>query len=231
MDKSKVYIVGVGPGSPDWVSRRVRELVISADILVGWEQDFRPVASLVRNQRIFLQECHNYLEIPDQAAIQATKNGSTVVVLKTGDPLVAPAGLNELLSTFDGFDVQVVPGISSVQLAAAKAKISLADSAIITYHPLPRDGGRDLRLKRKRMVQALSNGLNLIILSGVRQMPSLTARFLLAQEVKPTSRVTVFENLTLEDEHVTQTSLGTVAGMKFNWLSVMVVYNEGSIWE
>ncbi len=226
MVKGKVFIVGVGPGSPEWVSKRVRDVVASAGIVVGWEQDLKPIRDLVKDQRIFLQECRNYLEIPDKAALEAEKTGAAVVVLKTGDPLVAPAGLEGTLKTFEGFEIHIIPGISSVQLAAAKAGIVLTDSAIITYHPLPRDGGRDLRYKRKRMLRALENGLHLLVLTGVRQMPQQTAKYLLDKGVPPESRVVVCENLSYPSEQITKSLLGQVAQMKFNWLSVMVVHNE-----
>ncbi|XUX00130.1 MAG: precorrin-6y C5,15-methyltransferase (decarboxylating) subunit CbiE [Dehalogenimonas sp.] len=227
--KSKVYIVGVGPGSPKWVSRRVRELVKAADVLVGWQQDFIPVKDLAGNQKVFLQEGHNYLEIPKQAASEAKNKGLTVVVLKTGDPLVAPAGLGRLLETFKDFEVTIVPGISSVQLAAAKAGITLYDSAIITYHPLPHDGGSDLRRKRKRMLAAICNGLNLIVLTGVRQLPHQTASFLLSKGADPSLKTIVFENLTYSNEKATTSRLDEVAIIKFDWLSVMVILSGSKV--
>ncbi|XUX00060.1 MAG: precorrin-6y C5,15-methyltransferase (decarboxylating) subunit CbiE [Dehalogenimonas sp.] len=220
---SKVFIVGVGPGSFEWVSRRVQELVKSADILVGWEQDFVPIKDLILNQRIFLQECSNYLEIPVKAASEAKNKGLKVVVLKTGDPLVAPAGLNDLLKIFQDFEVTIIPGISSVQLAAAKVGITLYDSAIITYHPLPHDGGSDLRRKRKRMLEAVNNGLNLIVLTGVRQLPHQTAEFLLSKGIDPATKTLIFENLTYPDEKRSACRLDEVVHGKFNWLSVTVI--------
>ncbi|AII58998.1 precorrin methylase [Dehalococcoides mccartyi CG4] len=222
----RVYIAGVGPGLAKWVSPRVKELVAEADILVGWEQDLKPVKSLIKNQRIFLQEPGNYLEVPKLAALEAQKNGDTVVVLKTGDPLVAPAGLDGVVNTFNGFEVEVIPGISSVQLAAAKAGISLYDAAIITYHPLPHDGGKDLRKKRRRMLDALSWGLHLIVLTGVRQLPNATARYLLDRGIAPDSRVMVIENPACPDEKITSCSLAGVSSQRFGWFSVMVVFNK-----
>ncbi|AII60435.1 precorrin-6y C5,15-methyltransferase (decarboxylating) subunit CbiE [Dehalococcoides mccartyi] len=224
--RGKVYIAGVGPGSAEWVSPQVQNLVAKADILVGWEQDLKPVRSLIKNQKIFLQEACNYLEIPKQAAAEAQKNGGTVVVLKTGDPLVAPAGIHGIANTFGGFEMEVVPGISSVQMAAAKACLSLYDAAVITYHPLPHDGGKDLRKKRKRMLSALSWGLHLIVLTGVRQMPDDTALYLLGKGIAADSSVLICENLTYPNEKITACSLSEVAQRKFDWLSVMVIFNR-----
>lgn len=219
----KVFIVGVGPGSSEWVSNYVRHLVLSADILVGWEQDFKPVKELIKDQRIFLQECNNYLEVPRNAAVEAAKTGANIVVLKTGDPLVAPAGLELILKTFNGFQVNVVPGISTVQIAAAMACISLEGAVIITYHPLPHDGGRDLRQKRNKILSALSESRNLIVLTGVRQMPNQTARFLLDNGNDPNLACVVCEKLGLTEERITRCCLEDVAGLTFDWQSVLVI--------
>ncbi|MEA4879733.1 MAG: cobalt-precorrin-7 (C(5))-methyltransferase, partial [Dehalococcoides mccartyi] len=128
--------------------------------------------------------------------------------------------------TFNGFEVEIIPGISSVQLAAAKAGISLYDAAIITYHPLPHDGGKDLRKKRRRMLDALSWGLHLIVLTGVRQLPNATARYLLDRGIAPDSRVMVIENPACPDEKITSCSLADVSSQRFGWFSVMVVFNK-----
>jgi iron complex transport system substrate-binding protein len=107
MSSGKIYIVGVGPGSSDWVSQKARRIIRNADIIVGWEMDIKPVAGDIKGKSVFLQEGHNYLEIPAQAARVAALTGATVAVLKTGDPLIAPAGLESLLKVFEGFEVKI----------------------------------------------------------------------------------------------------------------------------
>jgi iron complex transport system substrate-binding protein len=228
MPRGKLYIVGVGPGSSDWVSQKARRLIRNADIIVGWEMDIKPVAGDIKGQNVFLQECHNYLEIPAQAARAAALTGATVAVLKTGDPLIAPAGLESLLRVFDGFEVKIIPAISTVQLAAARAGVSLEHSVIISYHPTPHDGGSDLRKKRQRMLSALARDENLIVLTGVRQMPKQTAAYLLSRGTNPKMSVVVCQNLSSPQESVSCLSLGKVADMKFEWQSVMVILAGGA---
>ncbi len=228
MPRGKVYIVGVGPGSSDWVSQKARRIIRSADIIVGWKMDIQPVAGEVKGKSVFLQESHNYLEMPAQAARAAALTGATVAVLKTGDPLISPAGLESLLKVFGGFEVKIIPAVSTVQLAAARAGISLEHSVIITYHPTPHDGGSDLRKKRKRMLNALTRDDNLIVLTGIRQMPNQTAAYLLSQGVNPKLTVVVCQYLSSAVESVSRLTLGEVADMKFEWQSVMVVLARGT---
>jgi iron complex transport system substrate-binding protein len=228
MPRGKVYIVGVGPGSSDWVSQKARRIIRSADIIVGWEMDIQPVASDVKGKRVFLQESNNYLEMPARAARTAALTGATVAVLKTGDPLIAPAGLERLLKVFGRFEVKIIPAVSTVQLAAARARISLEYSVIITYHPTPHDGGSDLRKKRKRMLSALARDDNIIVLTGVRQMPNQTAAYLLSQGINPKLPVVVCQYLSSSCESVSRLTLGEVADVKYEWQSVMVVLTRGT---
>ena len=228
MPRGKVYIVGVGPSSSALVSQIARRIISSANIIVGWEMDIQPVASDVKGKSVFLQEGHNYLEIPARAARAAALTGATVAVLKTGDPLIAPAGLESLLKIFEGFEVKIIPAVSTIQLAAARAGLSLEDSTIITYHPTPHDGGSDLRKKRKRMLSALARDDNIIVLTGVRQMPNQTAAYLLGRGIDPELSIIVCQNLSSPNESVDRLTLGEAVDMKFEWQSVMVIFAGGT---
>lgn len=217
MPKGRVYIVGVGPGSPDWVGKGVLKIIKKADIIVGWEMDLHPVAGTLDGKMVLVQQVDDYLDLPVIAAREAARSGAIVTVLKTGDPLISPAGLKDTLSTFKGFDIKIVPGVSTVQLAAAHAAVPLEDCAIITYYPTPHDGGRDLRKKRKRMLAALAEGRNLIVLTGVRQMPNQTARYLLNQKADPDMLAVICQNLAHPDQRITHCRLGRVAGTDYEW--------------
>jgi iron complex transport system substrate-binding protein len=223
MLKGKVYVAGVGPGSPDWVGNGIKAIIDEADIIVGWEPDLEPVAGALDGKRVLLQTVNNYLKVPALAAAEAAKTGATVALLKIGDPLVSPAGLMSILTYFKGFNIKLIPGISTVQLAASFTGVSLEDSAIITYHPTPKDGGSDLKKKRKRMLSALAEGRNLIVLTGVRQMPNQTARYLLSKGISPDLPVVICENLTYPNQSITRCRLRVAANTKNEWQSVMVV--------
>ena len=223
MPKNKAYIIGVGPGSTDYVHPDARKRVEAADIIVGWEMDIAPVKELTRGKKVFLQEGDNYLKVPAEAAEEARKTKETVALLKLGDPLVSPSGLDKLIETFSDFDIEIIPGISTVQLAAARAKVTFDESVIIMYHPTPRDGGSDLRKKRRDILYALEKNRNLIVLTGVRQMPRQTAEYLVSQGIAGDTEVIVCENLSLKDERVFKGTLKDVVDMDFSWQSVMVV--------
>lgn len=221
--KNKLYIIGVGPGSAGYVCPEARKKIAAAGIIVGWEMDIAPVKELTEGKKVFLQKGDNYLNVHAEAAKESKKTGKTVALLKLGDPLVSPAGLDNLIKTFCDFDIEIIPGISTIQLAAARARITLDESVIIMYHPTPKDGGSDLRKKRRDMLDALGRKRNLIVLTGVRQMPRQTAEYLIKQGVAGDTEVIVCGNLSLEDEGIFRGALDEVIDMDFSWQSVMVV--------
>ncbi len=218
MFRNKAYIVGVGPGSPRYLTAEAERVIREASIVVGWELDLLPVRSLTTNKKVYLQDVNNYIQVAEEAADEARKGGETVVVLRIGDPCIS-SGLVRLLKVFHDFEVSVVPGISSIQLAAATARINIDESVLISFH----NGEEDLEEKRRFMLDTFSRNRHLIIITGPEQKPDETASYLIKNGVSETTSALVCESLTLEDEKVFRGTLKDIAGRQFSWLSVMVV--------
>ena len=213
-----VYIVGVGPGSPGYLTGEAERAIKEANIVVGWEFDLLPPKSLVKDKKVFLQDVTNYIKVAGEAADEARRTGETVAVLRIGDPCIS-SGLTGLLEVFHEFEVKIIPGISSVQMAAAVAQINIDESVVISFH----DGGDDLEEKRRLMTDALGRNRHLIIITGPSQKPDETASYLIKNGVSTTTPALVCENLTLEDEKIFRGVLMEVTPRQFSWLSVMVV--------
>jgi len=220
---NKVYIVGVGPGSPRYLTREAERVIREANIVVGWELDLLPAKSLTTDKKVYLQDVNNYIQVAEQAADEAKKRGETVAVLRIGDPCIS-SGLAGLLKVFHDFEVKIVPGISSIQLAAATAQINIDESVVVSFH----DGGDDLKEKRRLMLDAFGRNRHLIILTGPSQKPDETASYLINNGISETAPALVCENLTLGDEKIFRGALRDVAARQFSWLSVMVIKQGNS---
>ncbi len=218
MFRNKAYIVGVGPGSPRYLTAEAQRVIGEASIVVGWEFDLLPARSLTTGKKVYLQDVNNYIQVAEEAADEAKKRGETVVVLRIGDPCIS-SGLAGLLKVFYDFEVKIVPGISSVQLAAATAQINIDESVIISFH----DGGDDLKEKRRFMLDAFGRNRHLIILTGQEQEPDETASYLIKNGISETTLTFVCENLALGDEKIFRGTLRDVIARQFSWLSVMVI--------
>jgi precorrin-6y C5,15-methyltransferase (decarboxylating) CbiE subunit len=217
---NRVYIVGVGPGSPEFLTERTKEIVNKADIVVGWELDLLPVKELIKGKEMHLQSLDNYVKVAEKVAEEARNTNKTVVVLRVGDPCIS-SGLTRLLKIFDGFNIEIVPGISSIQLAAAIAQVNIHESLVISFH----DGG-NLEEKKRFMLDALRRDRHIIMLVGPDLSPNEAAKYLIVNGISENTRTVVCENLTLEDEKIFKGTLRNVLTKQFSWLSVMVVISS-----
>ena len=218
MSQNKVYIVGVGPGSSTYLTMEAERVIREASIVVGWELDLLPARSLTTDKKVYLQDVNNYIQVAEGAADEARKRGETVAVLRVGDPCIS-SGLTGLLKVFHDFEVKIVPGISSIQFAAAAAQINIDESVAISFH----NGGDDLEEKRRFMLDALGRNRHLIVITGPDQKPDETASYLINNGISETTPTLVCENLTLGDEKIFRGALRDVIARQFSWLSVMVI--------
>ena len=218
MFQDKVYIVGVGPGSLRYLTTEAERVIREASIVVGWELDLLPARSLTTDKKVYLQDVNNYIQVAEEAANEARKRGETVAVLRIGDPCIS-SGLAGLLKVFHDFEVKIVPGISSIQLAAAAAQINIDESVVISFH----DGGGDLKEKRRFMLDAFGRNRHLIVITGPDQKPDETASYLINNGISETTPTLVCENLTLGEKKIFRGALRDVIARQFSWLSVMVI--------
>jgi uroporphyrin-III C-methyltransferase len=132
--KSKVYLVGAGPGNPDLLTVKAARLLATADIVLN--DDLVPPAILaLANPRALTvsvgKRCGEKKISQDQInrlMIEKASQGLTVVRLKSGDPLVFGRAAEEM-DALRAADIpfEVVPGITAAFAAAAALECSLTD--------------------------------------------------------------------------------------------------------
>ena len=134
---AKVYLVGAGPGDPDLLTRKALRLLQCADVVLHDDLVAPEILRLIRlgaqiqnvgkrcgQKRITQEEIHSRM-------INAARQGSIVVRLKGGDPLLYGRAGEEMEALHgEGIDFEIVPGITTVFAAAASAKIALTDRRI-----------------------------------------------------------------------------------------------------
>ncbi len=219
----KAYIVGVGPGSSEYLTEKARKVISEADIIVGWRLDLLPADKLIKNKEVYIQDVDNYIEVVSRAAERAKLTGKSIAVLRIGDPCIS-SGLNGLLKIFKDFDVEIIPGISSIQVAASIAKINLDESVIVSLH----DGGNAIR-KMEFIANMLNYGRHVILLTGPELKLEEAAEALIANGISKQTPVIVCENLTLRGEYEglhENVFVGVLEDLllrRFSWLSIVVI--------
>ena len=125
--QGKLAIVGTGPGALNWMSPEVREVLEKATDWVGYKTYLDLVESL-RKPEIVRHESDNRVEL-DRAemGLDLAAKGRSVVLVSSGDPGIyaMAAAVFEVLEkkakpAWDAIAIQVCPGISAMQAAAAR---------------------------------------------------------------------------------------------------------------
>ncbi len=206
---SKLYLVGTGPGSGEYLTEAAINTAESVDVLVGSQRalDLFPGfagETLVLRARTMDEMLKKSISLVD--------GGKNVAILSTGDPGFSGV-LKPIINLRDDLDIEVVPGISSLQLAAARLQIPWDEVQLLTLHG---KGNSDV------ILNFLENKKPLIVLPDFRV--EKLAQFLLDNGIDPEKKVAVCEKLSYPDERLFKGILKEVADMEFSYLCVMVIY-------
>lgn len=89
---AKINIVGVGPGSPEYVTPAARKIVQNAKLVIGAQRSINLFTADLKGEKVVLT-AKNLKDALKQAA-ESVKVGEEVAMLSTGDP-----GFSGLLHT------------------------------------------------------------------------------------------------------------------------------------
>ena len=219
----EVFAVGVGPGSQNYITEIVRKTIVGADIIVGHKYTLDIISSLIQDKKIHIITMEDQEKTYQQ--IKKELGGRVLVVPFTGDVNFSESEVVDRLIEVFG-DVEIIPGISSVQVAASKAKIPLDKSKVITMHVTT-----SIEEKKIELQKAVLDGFNVILIP--RPWPKDPKRHFMPSEVAAylkkngfnTSNipVNVFESLTNGREQTFAGSMQELEGKEFSDLSVMVI--------
>lgn len=215
--KPTAYIVGVGPGTSEFLNDRARDRIARSQVVLGWDLDLLPARHLLAEKEVHLQDVRNYRQVAKEVADRFRHTNTTAAILRIGDPCIS-SGLEGLLDLFAGYEIEIIPGISSVQMAASLARINIDEAVVITFH----ESG-DIDERKRFMHDALRRGRHLLMLSGEELRPDAAARYLVEHGLDERLRVLVCEKLTLPDQQITWTTLGSLREMQPHWLTVIAV--------
>ena len=211
--ENKIFIIGIGPGSSEYLTKKAIDTVKASDYTVGSTRAI-DLFEDVNNKITF--NVGDLLEKLEKGVDLAIK-GNTVSILSTGDP-----GFSGVLNTvlriandknFPKENIEVIPGISSLQLAAARNYIQWDNANVMTFH------GRE---NIEDILKVINNGKPTIALPSrkVRDM----AQFLLDNGVDENRKVVVCERLSYDDEKIVASTLKDIANSEFTYMCIMVIY-------
>ena len=209
MEKRKpITIIGCGPGDSGYLSGAAMAAVAQADCLIGSE---RLLALFRENGGKRIAVNAEVQKTVDEIA-RRYKTGQ-VAVLVSGDPgissLAAP-----VIKQFGRENCEVIPGVSSVQLAFAKMGLDWIDARIISAHG--HDPGAAMESFAQYEKIAVLGGRDESIAWIVRLAEKLGDR-----------RIFVCEQLSLPGEKVREMSAAELAAYKAPSMTIVLLIKNG----
>jgi precorrin-6y C5,15-methyltransferase (decarboxylating) CbiE subunit len=237
-----LLIIGVGPGSPQYLTRIAADAINKSKYIVGYKYTLDIIENIIdRTKQEVYQVTMPSQETVYQDVYDKMNDGEYCTVPFTGDANFSESEVvDRLLEIFGDSNVEIIPGISSIQVASAKSKIPLDKTCIISFHV-----SDDIEKKKKELIDAITDKKSVILLPrpwpsdpAKNFMQSDIAKFLRLNGIDTSLlRVWVFEYLTQYDqETIFRGRASDLEGMSFDPLSVLIIdqnnrqpYNRDSI--
>ncbi|MBX0288290.1 cobalt-precorrin-7 (C(5))-methyltransferase [Halomicroarcula sp. F28] len=199
-----VYAVGIGPGNSEYLTGRARRALGEADVVVGFETVVEFVSEATDADLLtcgYRDEAEALSAFADRVAA-----GETGVAVLMGDPNHSGYQFVGKVQRAVDAPVRVVPGISSLQVAASHARTPMEDTEFVTLH---KSGPIESDLARLR--DHVGQRHLLVLPRPFDWMPGDIAADLVEAGADPSLSALVLERLTHDDEAVTRTRLGELA--------------------
>ena len=218
---NKVYAVGVGPGSPSFVPNVIKDVISKCDVVIGYGYTLKTIEGFLNGQQKIEVTMKNQEDVYQKIAAE---DNHTILIPFTGDVNFSESEVvDRLVEVFD--EVEIIPGISSIQVAAAKARVPIDKSRVITMHVTT-----PIEEKKLELQKALIDGFSVILVPRPwpkipenHFMPSEIAKYLKNAGFETSKmKVYVFEAVTTENETTFEGKVSELEGKEFSDLSVMV---------
>lgn len=211
MSTNKIHIIGIGDDGLEGVISPARQLVEQAELIVGAESTLAKLPKL-KAERLVVGS--NLDQAIDRISRAADKK---VVVLASGDPLFY--GVARYLCDRLGKErFDVVPHVSSMQLAFARVKESWEEAFLTNLANRPLD----------QAIEKIRVATKAGLFTSDDCPPKAVAKALLDRRIDYFSAY-VCENLGSPDERVTQGELAEIATQDFSPLNVMILVRRPNV--
>lgn len=225
----KLFVIGVGPGDPDYITQIAKEKILISQYIIGYRYTLRTIENLIDKEKQQIYE----ITMKNQESVYQYVYGNMqdndyCTVPFTGDVSFSESEVvDRLLEIFGNENVEIIPGISSIQVASSKSRVPLDKAFVVTFHVTG-----DIRQKQIELIKSVLDSKSVILLPrpwpndlSKNFMPSDIALFLKNNGVNTRDiDVWIFEYLTdKEKETIFRGKMIDLENKTFSDLSVMVI--------
>ena len=204
----KVYLIGVGMGNPETLTVRALEDIRECPVLVGARRLLEPWAES--------HECVPLITAADIAEFIGKTPEGPVAVLLSGDTGFY-SGARSLWPLLGSYEVETVPGISSLTYFCARIQATWQDAKLVSAH------GRAHNLAG----EIQKNAKTFALTGGATRVEDVCRE--LVERGLGEVRLSVGERLSYSDERIVTGTAAELAGETFADLSVLLAENPDPV--
>lgn len=206
--KNKIHVLGLGPGNPNYILPITKKIIETSEIIVGGERNIKSIDT--KRKKVFL------IKTPLKKTLEFIKENyknSVLSIVVSGDSGFYSL-TNYLKKYFKDEELDIYPGISSLQYFFARIGKTWEDAKLMSMH------GRE-----EDLVRLVKSNKNVGILTDDIWTPDEIAKELIKHGVKE-KKIYVGENLSYYNEKINKLTLKESAETIFDKLNVVVVSDE-----
>ncbi len=230
MKKGRLTVAGLGPGGEGMMTPDVRRAIACADAVVGYSGYMKAIEDILPAGAERISSGMTQERARAEQAFSLAEEGWRVVVVSSGDagiygmaPLVMEMAARERSS---GIEIEVLPGISAFQSAAARLGAPLShDFCAISLSDLMTPWEViEKRIRAAAEADFVTAVYNPVSRDRYWQIHRLKELFLL-HRVR-TTPVGIVRNAAREDESIVRTTLGEFDPADLDMFTVMLIGNS-----
>lgn len=205
--QNKIIVVGIGPGNPDYIVPRGLKAIEQAKFLVGGR---RTLSQFAKDGQ---ETCSITADIPGvMDFIRERLQQDNVVAMVSGDPGYFSL-LDALRREFSVEQIEVIPGISSMQYAFARLALPWHDAVLASFHG---------RVPADEMIQ-YKPGKILGMLTDSKYNSQSIAQYLLDRGWPQNTALHICSRLSYEDEEILHTTLQEAIQLPIKSACILIV--------
>lgn len=197
-----LYIVGMGPGSREYILPKAIKVLDNSDIIIGFSRLIKEL-DFLKKKKVKVDSLREIIEF-----INENGEDNTISIVASGDPTFF--GISEYINNNFIGNVEVIPGLSSFQYLTSKINKSWNNAYTGSIH------GRAINFIEKVLMYPLS-----IWLTDNKNNSAALCNLL--YENKINCKVIIGENLSYENEKILEGLPEEFLNEEISSMSILVV--------
>ena len=225
---TKIYVIGIGYKP---FEERIREIILKSEIILASQRLFEVFKRyeefvIVKDKVMVINNVDETINTVKSAI--STPQSGMISILASGDPLFFGIG-RRIINEFGKDIVEILPDLSSIQIAFSRIKEPWDDAFLISLHRGPDPAKRrKLEYEFKDIPLLLRRFKKIAILTDRENNPAKIAQFLCSSTITHHQELKIYvcEKLGYPDEKVTEWKLNDIAAKSFSCPNVVIIIQK-----